>query len=347
MIRVALDVMGGDLGAEASIDGLNFYVATHGVDDVFFDLFGNQEDIEKLLLKYPLIKNNFYSIHNTSTNVIESDMKPSLALKKGRGTSMFEAVLHVANKKADAVVSSGNTGAYMSLARVLLKMIDGIDRPAIVSLVPTVAEKCVMLDLGANSECSAKNLMQFAIMGVAAANILLRIEKPTVGLLNIGTEKGKGGLILNEAFDLLENCNNINFVGFIEGSDISKSKANVVVTDGFSGNVALKTMEGTMRYLVHLLKNEAKNSFCAKIFFLFCRKMFRNIKKTIDPRHYNGASLIGLSAVAVKSHGGSDGVGFANAILVAVDLAKSNFVENIKNEMSLLASNGVNDDKNI
>ena len=334
MNRIALDVMGGDLGASATIAGLSLYLSKNSASDVFFDLFGNKTVIEQLLAKFPNISTELYEIHDTGDNVISSDMKPSVALKKGRGTSMFEAILHVANKKADAVVSSGNTGAYMALSKVILKMIDDIERPALISILPNEKGRSVMLDLGANSDCSSNNLIQFSIIGTAAAKVLLKIENPSVGLLNIGTEKAKGTDALKRAYEYLEKASNMNFVGFIEGTDITKGTSDVIVTDGFSGNISLKTMEGTIKYLVYLFKKEIKSSILGKIGLLFCFRMFSKVKDAIDPRNHNGASLVGLQGIAIKSHGNSDHIGFSNAISVAVELSKANFIKNIKESIS-------------
>jgi glycerol-3-phosphate acyltransferase PlsX len=193
-----------------------------------------------------------------------------------------------------------------------------------------------MLDLGANTDCSATQLAQFAAMGFAAAKILLDIENPSVALLNIGTERSKGTDTLDEAYKILENNGNINFVGFIEGTDISKGTSDVIVTDGFSGNISLKTMEGTLRYLIHLAKEEISKSFLCKIGCFLCRRMLTSIQSSLDPSRHNGAPLLGLKKVAIKSHGGSDAFGFANAISAAVTFARSNFIPNMTEVLASL-----------
>ncbi len=334
MVRVAIDVMGGDHGAESTIAGLSSYISKNGFDGVAFDLFGDRSIIEAQIGKFPNIPGSIYEIYNTGSSVISPDMKPSAAVRGGRGTSMFEAILHVADKKAGAVVSSGNTGAYMALAKIILKTMVDVERPALISILPNVKGKSVMLDLGANTECSSTNLIQFAIMGAAAAKVLLKVDNPSVGLLNVGTEKGKGTDSLKGAYEFLENSKDINFVGFIEGTDITKGTADVIVTDGFSGNISLKTMEGTIRFLVHLFKEGIKSSILGKIGFLFCLGMLSRIKNKMDPSRHNGASLVGLDGIAIKSHGSSDAVGFASAISVAVELARSNFIKNLKEAIS-------------
>ena len=210
MIRVALDMMGGDLGSDATVSGLSFYVKNHDCDDVTFDLFGDKRILE------PEIHGKNAVIHETGLNVISATEKPAKALKIGHGTSMFEAISWVAQGKADAVVSSGNTGAYMALSKILLGTIDGIDRPAIVSIIPNVVNSTVMLDLGANTDCSSKQLLQFATMGKAVSQVLQQVDNPRIGLLNIGTERTKGTDLLEEAYDLLECAAGLNFVGFVE-----------------------------------------------------------------------------------------------------------------------------------
>lgn len=328
MIKIALDIMGGDLGLDATISGLNHYISHHKNSDVFFHLFGNKSEIEMVISKFPTLTKNIYEIHDTGDKKISAEEKPALAVRKGRGTSMFEAISSVASCESDAVVSSGNTGAYMALSKILIGMIDGIDRPAILSIMPNVKGRSVMLDLGANTDCSPEKLYQFAVMGNSVAKILLGIKNPKIGLLNIGTERSKGTSELEEAYEILEKSE-LNFIGFIEGTDITKGTSDVIVTDGFSGNISLKTMEGTIRYLVHLLKQGIKSSFLAKIGYIFCMKVFNSMKNAIDPRNHNGAPLVGLKKISIKSHGSSDYIGFSNAISAAVNLAKSDFIKNI------------------
>lgn len=328
MFRIALDMMGGDLGVEATVSGLSLYRNTHDCSDVVFDLFGDKATLSKFVQKTNC------EIHDTGTNVISATEKPAKAIKAGRGTSMFEAISWVAQGNADAVVSSGNTGAYMALSKMLIGTIDGIDRPAIVSIIPNIVNSTVMLDLGANTDCSPTKLLQFAIMGKAVSRVLQQIDNPRIGLLNIGTERTKGTDALEEAYELLANAQGLNFIGFVEGTDIAKGTADVIVTDGFTGNVSLKTMEGTIRYIAHTLKAGFSSSLMSKIGYLFCRSAIKTMKDAIDPRHHNGAPLVGLKKISIKSHGNSDAVGFANAISVAVKLAKSGFVSNIEKMIS-------------
>lgn len=340
MVRIALDMMGGDLGVEATIPGLSLYIRNHNCDDVAFELFGNKSVIE------PHITSHGCTIHDTGDNVISAFEKPAKALKIGSETSMFKAISCVAQGNADAVVSSGNTGVYMAFSKILIGTIDGIDRPAIVSILPNMLNSTVMLDLGANTDCSSAKLLQFAIMGKAVSQVLQRIENPRIGLLNIGTERTKGTDLLEEAYVLLDRAQGLNFIGFVEGVDIAKGTADVIVTDGFTGNVSLKTMEGTIRYIVHTLKTGFSSSLMSKIGYLCCRNAIKTLKDAIDPRNHNGAPLVGLKKISIKSHGNSDSVGFANAISVAVKLAKSGFVENIEKMISEIEKRNSDENKN-
>lgn len=321
-------MMGGDLGIDATISGLCLYAATNDCKEVVFDLFGNEKLLKERLKN--VSEKLSYEIHDTGDKIISGGEKPAKALRIGRGTSMFEAISWVASGNADAVVSSGNTGAYMALSKILIGTIDGIDRPAIVSMLPNLQSRTVMLDLGANTACSAAQLVQFAIMGKAVSKILQGVENPRIGLLNIGTERSKGTDSLEKAYDFLEKFDGLNFIGFVEGTDITKGTADVIVTDGFSGNVSLKTMEGTIKYIVHTLRSGFSSSFLSKIGYLLCRKAIQNLRKAIDPRFHNGAPFVGLKKISIKSHGNSDKIGFSNAISVAIRLAESNFIKNIE-----------------
>ncbi|MDR1609386.1 MAG: phosphate acyltransferase PlsX [Holosporales bacterium] len=340
MKRIALDVMGGDLGISASVPGLDRYIRNCESCDFVFDLFGNEREIMKQLRTFPAVEKQLYSIHDTSDSVIQASEKPAITVKKGRGTSMFEAIAHVANGKADAVVSSGNTGAFMVLSKFLIGTIDGIDRPALVSMLPNANGKTVMLDLGANTLCTSTKLVQFALMGRAVARVLLQLPSPRVGLLNIGTERSKGTEELEEAYTLLENTADIQFVGFVEGTDITNGKVDVVVTDGFSGNVALKTMEGTVKYITDFMRKEFAASVVTKIGYMLSKRVFDALRNAIDPRVHNGAPLVGLNKVAVKSHGSSDEIRVANAISVATNLVTSDFIPKIEHSLAGVHSEG-------
>ena len=344
MVRVALDMMGGDLGVDATVSGLCLYAAENDCEDVVFDLFGNKRVIEEKLSKIPCRFQ--YKIHDTGDNVISGGEKPAKALKNGRGSSMFEAINWVSQGNADAVVSSGNTGAYMALSKILIGTINGIDRPAIVSILPNLKSNTVMLDLGANTDCSAQKLLQFAMMGKAVSKVLQKLDNPRIGLLNIGTERTKGTDSLEKAYDLLESAEGLNFIGFVEGTDITKGTADVIVTYGFSGNISLKTMEGTIKYIVHVLKDGFSSSLMSKIGYLFCKNAIKTLKNAIDPRNHNGAPLVGLKKISIKSHGNSDKIGFAHAISVAVQLAKAEFIKNIERMLSEIEKESSGESKN-
>lgn len=332
-IKIALDAMGGDYAADSVVGGVQYFLNTRSASDVFFNIYGDSDVITSVLKHFPSVSANRYKIYHTDS-VISSDMKPSHALRYGRGSSMFEAIASIVSGESDTVVSAGNTGAYMALSKAILKTIDGIDRPALVSLIPNVSGgNNVVLDLGANTECSSLNLFQFSLIGNAVAKALLQLEEPKIGLLNVGTEKTKGTECVREAFNLLSAHFNNSFVGFVEGTDILQETVNVIVADGFSGNIALKTIEGTFKFMAELYKNGVKASALGKISYLMNKPVLKRIWAIVDPRKHNGASLVGLNGVAVKSHGNADSLSFASAISVAVKLAQSDFVQNIKSLM--------------
>jgi glycerol-3-phosphate acyltransferase PlsX len=241
----------------------------------------------------------------------------------------------VKSGKADAIVSAGNTGALMAMSKLILRPIDGIIRPAIAACFPTINGESCMLDLGANIECDYKNLVQFALMGQAFAKIVMGVKDPSVSLLNVGEEEQKGLDYIKEASRVLYSLNNeINYKGFIEGDKIAKGISDVIVADGFSGNISLKTAEGTAQLVTSYLKGAFSSSLSSKIGYLFAKKAINNFKLQMDPRKYNGAVFLGLNGVAVKSHGGTDAFGFANAIGVAVDMVQHNFISDLKNKIS-------------
>ena len=247
--------------------------------------------------------------------------KPSHVLRQGRNTSMRLAIDAVKDGRASAAVSAGNTGALMALAKFVLKTLPGIERPAIASLMPTRRSETVVLDLGANTECDADNLVQFAVMGEVFARAVLGIAKPTVGLLNIGTEDVKGNDTLRDAAAALRSSPlAIEFRGFVEGTDLASGKVDVVVTDGFTGNVALKAAEGAVGLYAQFLREAFKSSLLSKLGYLLAKPALELLRRRLDPRRYNGAMFLGLNGIVVKSHGGTDAVGFANAIGVAADL---------------------------
>ncbi len=328
-VVIALDAMSGDFGLESTLNGIEYFLKNHKNKNVFFNIYGNKSAIEEIID----IKSDMFEIHDTGNNIIDNNEKPAHAMRSSSGTSMYEAILSVANGVSDCVVSSGNTGAYMALSKMIIGTMIGISRPALVNVLPCENGKTTMLDLGANIECSSEKLYQFAIMGNAVAKSLLNVEHPRIGLLNIGTEKVKGTEVLEETYELISKNSYLNFHGFIEGSDIAKGTVHVVVTDGFSGNVALKTFEGSIKFIASLLKKELNTNIVAK---LGCAPIIKSLKNKMNPSEYNGAPFVGLNGIVVKSHGNSDAHGVAHAMHTAVSLVESNFLKHIKESLEVI-----------
>ncbi len=325
--------MGGDHAPRMVVAGLN--TALKRRPDTRFLLFGDADGIQTLLRRNPRVR-RASEVRPTST-VIASGEKPSSALRGGRDSSMRRAIDAVVNGEADAIVSAGNTGALMAMAKYVLRTLPDIDRPAIASLCPTKRGSSVMLDLGANVECSAENLVQFAVMGEVFARTLLGLERPSVGLLNIGEEEVKGNEAVKQAAAILQQHHHrFRFHGFIEGNDIGEGVVDVVVTDGFTGNVALKTMEGTARLCSHILRGTLTNSWLARLGALLARPSLRRMRKRVDPRSYNGAMFLGLNGVCIKSHGGTDALGFANAVDLAIRLVRDRVIDGIREDYELM-----------
>jgi len=318
-ITIALDGMGGDDAPQIVVAGAD--IARRRNPDVRFLLFGDEKEVSELVAKQRGL-DAFVEIRHT-TEKVEADDKPSQVVRSGHETSMWKAIESVKLNEADGVVSAGNTGALMAMAMIVLRRLEGIDRPAIASFFPTLRGETVMLDLGANIRCDARNLVEFAIMGEVFARTILGIHEPTIGLLNVGEEETKGNDALKDAANLLRELDLPGeFVGFVEGNDIPAGAVDVVVTDGFTGNVALKTAEGTAKLINAFVRETFRNSFWAKIGYVFAKPSFDKLRSRSDPRRYNGAVFLGLNGVCVKSHGGTDAVGFATAIGVAIDMIK-------------------------
>lgn len=327
-ITIALDVMGGDGAPRAVLDGAELFLQKN--NNVHFLLFGSRQKIESHLASCTKLK-TASTVEHTDVKV-DSDERPSVAIRK-KESSMRLALDAVKAGKADAMVSSGNTGALMANAKLVLRALEGVKRPAIATLLPTRKDPCVMLDLGANIECDSENLVQFALMGDAFAKVLLSLKSPRIGLLNIGSEDVKGHDTLKLAAHVLKGeAQSINFTGFVEGDGISNGDVDVVVTDGFTGNVALKTAEGTAKLCADYVKKAFHSSILAKIGGLLAQRSLKKTFKKLDPRLYNGAMFLGLGGIAVKSHGSSDAVGNANAYRVAYELASKNINERIIEE---------------
>lgn len=325
-LAIALDAMGGDDAPEIVVKGADF--ARRRFPNVRFIMFGDEAKITPLIERHKDLKDVTQVVH--TTDAISNEMKVSVALRKGRKSSMQLAINAVRDGTAAGVVSAGNTGALMAMSKLTLRMLPGISRPAIAATFPTMRGETVMLDLGANVECDAENLVQFAIMGDVFARTVLGTVSPSCALLNVGAEEMKGHAEIQQAATYLRDMSEtINFVGFVEGDDIAAGTADIIVTDGFTGNVALKTTEGTARLIKQFLSDAFRSSLAARIGYLFARRGLRKMRARIDPRRYNGAMFLGLAGIAVKSHGGTDAFGFANAIGVAVDMAANGSNEQI------------------
>lgn len=329
---IALDAMGGDHAPYSVLAGAEEARKRH--KDVSFILYGNETKINPILNTFPELKARCAIVH--TENIILSDDKPSAALRQGKNSSMRLAIDALKEQKAAAMVSAGNTGALMAMAKIVLRTLEGIDRPAIITTIPTMKGKLVMLDLGANVDCTADNLFQFAIMGNALAKITLGLQSPTIGLLNIGSEDTKGNDTVKAASTMLkETILPLNFSGYVEGTDIAEGTVDVIVTDGFSGNIALKTAEGTAKICRNFLKEAFETSLLSKIGYLLARPSLKKAFNRLDNRLYNGAMLIGLNGIVVKSHGGTDAIGFSNAISVAIELAIHGINDKITEEVFL------------
>ena len=333
-LAIALDAMGGDKGPDMVIAGADIARERH--PQVHYLLFGDTARIEPLLAQRPALRAVAEVRH--TPDAVAGDAKPSVALRAGRQSSMRLAIDSVASGQAACVVSAGNTGALMAMAKFVLKTIPGIDRPAIASFFPTLRGESVMLDLGANTECQPENLVQFAVMGAVFARTALSLSEPSIGVLNIGSEEVKGNEVVRAAATRLREMPLPGrFHGFVEGNDIATGTVDVIVTDGFTGNVALKTAEGTAKLFTEFLRRTFQSSWTARLGYLLARGAFKRLKQRTDPRRYNGAMFLGLRGVCVKSHGGTDAIGFANAIGVAYNLAANGFNDRIKEEMQRLA----------
>src|SRR4051794_10009689 len=325
--------MGGDRAPEIVVRGANIALQRH--PDTHFLLFGSEAKIAPLLKRLPRLA-QAATLHHTDEVVLD-DAKPSVALRTARRSSMRLAIDAVAKGGADGVVSAGNTGAMMAIAKFALKTLPGIDRPAIATFYPTLRGESVMLDLGANIECDAENLVQFALMGDVFARTVLGLIKPTVGLLNVGSEDLKGNDAVRKAAARLRGgLTPVHFYGFIEGDDIAAGTVDVVVTDGFTGNVAVKTAEGMGKLFSEFLEAAFRHSLSARIGYFFARGALRKLRMRSDPRRYNGAIFLGLGGIAVKSHGSTDAVGFSNAIGVAVDMKVNGVLDKIRIELARL-----------
>jgi len=335
-VRIALDAMGGDVGPSVVIPGAAVSLTRH--PDAEFLLFGERGAIDAQLAKYPALKAVSSVIH-TDVAVSMHD-KPSQALRRGRKTSsMWLAIEAVKKGEADVAVSAGNTGALMAMARFCLRTLPGVDSPAIAAVWPTVRGDSVVLDLGATIGGDAQPLVTLALLGSAMASVLFDLAKPTVGLLNIGVEEIKGREEIREAAELLREMNlpQLEYVGFVEGDGIGRGAADVIVAEGFSGNIALKAAEGTARQISEFLREALSRRFLSRIGYLLARPAFKALRDKLDPSKSNGGVLLGLNGVVVKSHGGTDADGFAYAVDVGYEMARYDLLNKIN---QMLKRNG-------
>lgn len=340
--RIAIDAMGGDTGPAAMIGGISR--ALRRDPSLRFMVYGDDRQVEEELERYKNLSVGVTVIH--SPEAIEPSEKPSQAIRRARSTSMGMAINAVKDGQADAALSAGNTGALMAMSKLALRTMPGIDRPALAALLPTLGESdCVMLDLGANTECDAQNLVQFAVMGAAYARTVLGIDRPRVKLLNIGTEELKGTDELKEAAGLLREADYLplRFDGFTEGDQLSRGQVDVVVTDGFSGNIALKTAEGTARFVTDLLRRAFKSSLRSKAGFALSRPALNLLKVHLDPNNHNGAVFLGLNGLVVKSHGSATPKGVANAIGVAARMVLNDITRKIGEDLDNFRAHAFNE----
>lgn len=331
--RIAIDAMGGDSGPEVMVAGAAH--AWRRRDDLHFLLFGHEDAIRAELAKHDGLAGVCEIVH--CDDAVSPEEKPSQAIRRAKTTSMGRAIAALKDGEAQATVSGGNTGALMAMSKLALRTMPGIDRPALAALLPTLgANDLVMLDLGANTECDTNNLVQFAVMGAAYARVVLELDRPRVQLLNIGTEELKGTDELKDAAAILRGSQHLHmrFDGFIEGDKLSRGDVDVIVTDGFSGNIALKSLEGTARFVTDLLKRAFTSSIRSKIGFLISRPATELLRHHLDPNNHNGAVFLGLNGLVVKSHGGATDTGVANAIRVAARMVREDLTRKIAEDLA-------------
>jgi len=331
VIKIAVDAMGGDDSPKKIIDGIIDHHQNN--KEIFYKIFGDQDKIN-ILLNNKLAKESFEIIH--TKDLVKGTDSPLEGAKRGKKTSMWLAIESVKHKESDIVISAGNTGALLVISKLNLKMIENIDKPALAALWPNKKNMSVVLDLGANIECSSKNLIDFSIMGSSLFKSLYPDVTSKVALLNIGSEEIKGHEIIKETYQKLNDKKNpdFEFKGYIEGNQLMNGDVNVIVADGFTGNVALKTAEGTANFIIDELKKAMTGNLLGKISSLLNIVNLRKFKKRLDPRFYNGAIFIGLDSPVIKSHGGTDYIGFSNSLSVCVKIIKGNLIEKIRNNIN-------------
>ena len=326
ILNIAVDAMGGEGSPKKAIDGIIHH--SKSTKNINYNIFGDEKEIKEFLKD---LSNNSYKIFDTKDKILDTD-SPLTAARKGKNSSMWKAIESVKSKESDIIISAGNTGALFVIAKMNLEMIENIDKPALSALWPNKSGMNVVLDLGANIECNEKNLTDFAIMGSSLFKSLFPQEQPKVALLNIGSEDIKGNEIIKGAHKILseKKNNEFNFAGYIEGNNIMSGDVNVIVTDGFTGNIALKTAEGTANFIMKEVKNSMTSNLYGKVLSFLNIKNIKKVKDKLDPRLYNGAILIGLNSPVVKSHGSTDYIGFSNSLKVCEKIVNGNLIEKIK-----------------
>ena len=333
--KISVDLMGGDNSPNKTLEGIDIFVKRYKrVNDYFFYLFGDSNIIAPKIDKLKNLRSN-YKIIDTKI-IVSNDLSPISALKKGKGSSMWESIQSQNTLNSDVTLSAGNTGVFLVMSKMILKMLEGIDRPALAGLWPKNEGMNLVLDLGANVECSEKNLIDFSEMGSALYRSLFPKEEVKVSLLNIGSEELKGTEVLKNAHSklkILEKMGDFKFVGYIEGNQITSDKSNVIITDGFTGNVALKTAEGVANFLTKNLKKHLTENLFSKLSLLFSYFSLKKFKDKLDPRKYNGAIFLGLRGPVVKSHGATDALGFSYSVELCYKIAKGQLNKKIKSNL--------------
>ena len=340
-ITIAIDAMGGDNSPDKTIEGVKIFLNKYkSLDDFELKLYGDKNKIQEKLVQYK-VSNKFINIIHTNSVVADNET-PLTAIKNSKNTSMWNCIKSQVEGGSDISLSAGNTGVLLVVSRMILKMIDKVSKPALAGLWPNKKGMNVVLDLGANIECNDRNLIDFAEMGSALYKSLFPKDQPIVSLLNVGSEEIKGTDILKNAYKKLKDLsgeNNFNFNGYIEGTRIMSGDSNVIVTDGFTGNIALKTAEGTAKFITDNLKKSLQKNLFSKISILFSYFSLKSFKEKLDPRKYNGAIFLGLNGPVVKSHGGTDAVGFFYSIDLCYKIVKGNLMQQIKSNLDHLNEN--------
>ena len=338
-ITIAIDAMGGDNSPDKAVEGIDLFVKKNKNNDYLLNLFGNEILIKEKLEKYNVSLNSIIITHTEST--VSDEETPLTAVKNSKNTSMWKCISSQIDGTSDISLSAGNTGVLLVISRMILKMMDKVSKPALAGLWPNKNGLNVVLDLGANIECDDKNLIDFSILGSALYKSLFPENKPKVSLLNVGSEEIKGTDMLKSANKSLKEIskeNNFTYIGYTEGNTIMSGESNVIVTDGFTGNVALKTAEGTAKYIIDNLKKSLTSNFFSKISLLFSYFSLKTFKNNLDPRKYNGAIFLGLNGPVVKSHGGTDSVGFYHSIDLCYKIIKGDLMNRVKNNLDNLSS---------